>query len=91
VQQYNLKQGEYDLNLSKPSMYHQLHRQKKIMKQNIGRGKFTQFLILFKLGNQKKDILTYVQYLKALYKDLEFGFDDTLTMKIPSWIINQFA
>lgn len=63
----------------------------KIMKQNIGRGEFSQFPNLSQLSCQEKDVLTYVQHLNALLQDFESRFDDILTMKIPPWIIDPYG
>ncbi|CAH1993230.1 unnamed protein product [Acanthoscelides obtectus] len=43
----------------------------KLMKQNIGRGEFSQFPNLSQTSCQEDDVSTYVQYLNALYSDFE--------------------
>ncbi|CAH1986457.1 unnamed protein product [Acanthoscelides obtectus] len=60
----------------------------KLMKQNIGRGEFSQFPNLSQTSCQEDDVSTYVQHLNALYSDFEYRFEDILTMVIPPWIIN---
>lgn len=60
----------------------------KLMKQNIGRGEFSQFPNLSQTSCQEDDVSTYVQHLNALYSDFESRFEDILTMVIPPWIIN---
>ncbi|CAH1984688.1 unnamed protein product [Acanthoscelides obtectus] len=63
----------------------------KIMKQNIGRGEFSQFPNLSQTSCQEDDVSTYVQHLNALYSDFESGFEDILTTVIPPWIINPYG
>ncbi|CAH1998414.1 unnamed protein product [Acanthoscelides obtectus] len=62
-----------------------------IMKQNIGRGEFSQFPNLSQTSCQEDDVSTYVQHLNALYSDFESRFEDILTMVIPAWIINPYG
>ncbi|CAH1993695.1 unnamed protein product [Acanthoscelides obtectus] len=62
----------------------------KLMKQNIGRGQFSQFPNLSQTSCQEDDVSTYVQHLNALYLDFESRFEDILTMLIPPWIINPY-
>ncbi|CAH1980092.1 unnamed protein product [Acanthoscelides obtectus] len=62
----------------------------KLMKQNIGRGEFSQFPNLSQTSCQEDDVSTYVQHLNALYSDFESRFEDT-TMIIPPWIINPYG
>ncbi|CAH1984936.1 unnamed protein product [Acanthoscelides obtectus] len=52
------------------------------MKQNIGRGEFSQFPNLSQTSCQEDDVSTYVQHLNALYSDFECRFEDILTMTI---------
>ncbi|CAH1990853.1 unnamed protein product [Acanthoscelides obtectus] len=52
----------------------------KLMKQNIGRGEFSQFPNLSQTSCQGDDVSTYVQHLNALYSDFESRFEDILTM-----------
>ncbi|CAH1998620.1 unnamed protein product [Acanthoscelides obtectus] len=61
------------------------------MKQNIGRGEFSQFPNLSQTSCQEDDDSTYVQHLNALYSDFESRFWDILTMVIPPWIINPYG
>lgn len=63
----------------------------KLMKQNIGRGEFSQFPNLSQTSCQEDDVSTYVQHLNALYSDFESRFEDILTMVIPPWIINPYG
>lgn len=63
----------------------------KLMKQNIGRGEFSQFPNLSQTNCQEDDVSTYVQHLNALYSDFETRFEDVLTMVIPPWIINPYG
>ncbi|CAH1968119.1 unnamed protein product [Acanthoscelides obtectus] len=63
----------------------------KLMKQNIGRGDFSQFPNLSQTSCQEDDVSTYVQHLNALYSDFESRFEDILTMVIPAWIINPYG
>ncbi|CAH2009657.1 unnamed protein product [Acanthoscelides obtectus] len=63
----------------------------KLMKQNIGLGKFSQFPNLSQTSCQEDDVSTYVQHLNALYSDFESRFEDILTMVIPPWIINPYS
>ncbi|CAH1956418.1 unnamed protein product [Acanthoscelides obtectus] len=60
----------------------------KLMKQNIGRGEFSQFPNLSQTSCQEDDVSTYVQHINALYSDFESRFEDILTRIIPLWIIN---
>ncbi|CAH1971227.1 unnamed protein product [Acanthoscelides obtectus] len=60
----------------------------KLMKQNIGRGEFSQFPNLSQTSCQEDDVSTYVQHLNAVYSDFESRFEDILTMVIPPWINN---
>ncbi|CAH1963203.1 unnamed protein product [Acanthoscelides obtectus] len=62
----------------------------KLMKQNIGRGEFSQFPNLSQTSCQE-DVSTYVQHLNALCSDFESRFEDILTMVIPPWIINPYG
>ncbi|CAH2015113.1 unnamed protein product [Acanthoscelides obtectus] len=62
-----------------------------LMKQNIGRGEFSQFPNLSQTSCQADDVSTYVQHLNALYSDFESRFEDILTMVIPPWIINPYG
>ncbi|CAH1989329.1 unnamed protein product [Acanthoscelides obtectus] len=62
----------------------------KLMKQNIGRGEFSQFPNLSQTSCQEDDVSTYV-HLNALYSDFESRFEDILTMVIPPWIINPYG
>ncbi|CAH1992649.1 unnamed protein product [Acanthoscelides obtectus] len=52
------------------------------MKQNIGRGEFSQFPNLSQTSCQEDDVSTYVQHLNDLYSDFESMFEDILTMEI---------
>ncbi|CAH1962651.1 unnamed protein product [Acanthoscelides obtectus] len=61
------------------------------MKQNIGRGEFSQFPNLSQTSFQEDDVSTYVRHLNALYSDFESRFEDILTMAIPPWIINPYG
>ncbi|CAH1983844.1 unnamed protein product [Acanthoscelides obtectus] len=61
------------------------------MKQNIGRGEFSQFPNLSQTSCQEDDVSTYVQHLNALYSDFESRFEDILSMVIPPWIINPYG
>ncbi|CAH1992036.1 unnamed protein product [Acanthoscelides obtectus] len=61
------------------------------MKQNIGRGEFSQFPNLSQTSYQEDDVLTYVQHLNDLYSDFESRFEDILTMVILPWIINPYG
>ncbi|CAH1995989.1 unnamed protein product [Acanthoscelides obtectus] len=61
------------------------------MKQNIGRGEFSQFPNLSQTSCQEDDVSTYVQHLNALYSDFESRFEDILTTVIPPWISNPYA
>ncbi|CAH1980767.1 unnamed protein product [Acanthoscelides obtectus] len=63
----------------------------KLMKQNIGRGEFSQFPNLSQTSCQEDDVSTYVQHLNALYSDFVSRFEDILTMVIPPWIINPYG
>ncbi|CAH1993537.1 unnamed protein product [Acanthoscelides obtectus] len=63
----------------------------KLMKQNIGRGEFSQFPNLSQTSCQEDDVSTCVQHLNALYSDFESRFEDILTMVIPPWIINPYG
>lgn len=54
----------------------------KLMKQNIGRGKFSQFPNLSQTNCQEDNVSTYVQHLNILYSDFESRFEDILTMVI---------
>ncbi|CAH1963894.1 unnamed protein product [Acanthoscelides obtectus] len=63
----------------------------KLMKQNIGRGEFSQFPNLSQTSCQEDDVSTYVQHLNALYSDFKSRFEDILTMVIPPWIINPYG
>ncbi|CAH2011758.1 unnamed protein product [Acanthoscelides obtectus] len=62
----------------------------KLMKQNIGRGEFSQFPNLSQTSCQEDAVSTYVQHLSAIYSDFESRFEDILTMVIPPWIINPY-
>ncbi|KAJ8936216.1 hypothetical protein NQ318_016257 [Aromia moschata] len=61
------------------------------MKQNIGRGEFSQFPNLSQTICQEDAVLTYVQHLNALYADFKIRFEDMLNMVIPQWIINPYG
>ncbi|CAH1987646.1 unnamed protein product [Acanthoscelides obtectus] len=61
------------------------------MKQNLGRGEFSQFPNLSQTSCQEDDVSTYVQHLNVLYSDFESRFEDILTMVIPPWIINLYG
>ncbi|CAH1967351.1 unnamed protein product [Acanthoscelides obtectus] len=61
------------------------------MKQNIGRGEFSQFPNLSQTRCQEDDVSTHVQHLNALYSDFESRFEDILTMVKPPWIINPYG
>nr|CAH7727363.1 unnamed protein product [Callosobruchus chinensis] len=61
------------------------------MKQNIGRGEFSQFPNLSQNLSQEDDVSTYVQHLNALFSDSESRFEAILTMVIPPWIINPYG
>nr|CAH7727364.1 unnamed protein product [Callosobruchus chinensis] len=50
------------------------------MKQNIGRGEFSQFPNLSQNLSQEDDVSTYVQHLNALFSDSESRFEAILTM-----------
>ncbi|CAH1959044.1 unnamed protein product [Acanthoscelides obtectus] len=63
----------------------------KLMKQNIGRGEFSQFPNLSQTSCQEDDVSTYFQHLNALYSDFESRLEDILTMVIPPWIINPYG
>ncbi|CAH1973659.1 unnamed protein product [Acanthoscelides obtectus] len=63
----------------------------KLMKQNIGRGEFSQFPNLSQTSCQEDDVSTYVRHLNALYSHFESRFEDILTMVIPPWIINPYG
>ncbi|CAH1954649.1 unnamed protein product [Acanthoscelides obtectus] len=63
----------------------------KLMKQNTGRGEFSQFPNLSQTSCQEDDVSTYVQHLNALYSDFESRFEDIVTMVIPPWIINPYG
>ncbi|CAH1996338.1 unnamed protein product [Acanthoscelides obtectus] len=63
----------------------------KLMKQNIGRGEFSQFPNLSQTSCQEDDVSTYVQHLNALYSDFESRFEDILTTVIPPWIIKPYG
>ncbi|CAH1991901.1 unnamed protein product [Acanthoscelides obtectus] len=52
------------------------------MKQNIGRGEFSQFPKLSQTSCQEDDVSTYVQHLNGLYSDFESRFEDILTMTL---------
>ncbi|CAH2013861.1 unnamed protein product [Acanthoscelides obtectus] len=52
----------------------------KLMKQNIGRGEFSQFPNLSQTSCQEDDVSNYLQHLNALYSDFESRFEDILTM-----------
>ncbi|CAH2004070.1 unnamed protein product [Acanthoscelides obtectus] len=52
------------------------------MKQNIGRGEFSQFPNLSQTSCQEDDVSPYVQHLNALYSDFESRFEDILTMPL---------
>nr|CAH7731474.1 unnamed protein product [Callosobruchus chinensis] len=56
----------------------------KLIKQNIGRGEFSQFPNLSQTNCQEDDVSTYVstyvRHLNALYSDFESRFEDILTM-----------
>ncbi|CAH1995469.1 unnamed protein product [Acanthoscelides obtectus] len=60
------------------------------MKQNIGRGEFSQFPNLSQTSCQEDDVSTYVQHLNALYSDFESRFEDILTVVVTPWIINPY-
>ncbi|CAH1956007.1 unnamed protein product [Acanthoscelides obtectus] len=49
----------------------------KLMKQNIGRGEFSQFPNLSQTSCQEDDVSTYVQHLNALYSDFESDYGNT--------------
>ncbi|CAH2012366.1 unnamed protein product [Acanthoscelides obtectus] len=53
----------------------------KLMKQNIGRGEFSQFPNLSQTSCQEDDVSTYVQHLNAPYSDFESRFEDILNME----------
>ncbi|CAH1971884.1 unnamed protein product [Acanthoscelides obtectus] len=55
----------------------------KLMKQNIGRGEFSQFPNLSQTSCQEDDFSTYSVF--------ESRFEDILTMVIPPWIINPYG
>nr|CAI5863510.1 unnamed protein product [Callosobruchus analis] len=55
------------------------------MKQNIGRGEFSQSPNLSQTNCQEDDVSTCVQHLNALYSDFESRFEGILTMVIPPW------
>ncbi|CAH1995109.1 unnamed protein product [Acanthoscelides obtectus] len=61
------------------------------MKQNIGRGEFSQFPNLSETSCQEDDVSTYVQHLNALYSDFKSRFEDILTMVILPWIMNPYG
>ena len=63
----------------------------KLMKQNIGRGEFSQFPNLSQINCQEDDISTYVQHLNALHSDFETRFEGILSMVIPQWVINPYG
>ncbi|CAH2014383.1 unnamed protein product [Acanthoscelides obtectus] len=63
----------------------------KLMKQNIGRGEFSQFPNLSQTSCQEDDVSTYVHHLNALYSDFGSRFEDIFTMVIPPWIINPYG
>nr|CAH7761336.1 unnamed protein product [Callosobruchus chinensis] len=48
------------------------------MKQNIGRGEFSQFPNLSQTNCQEDDVSTYVQHLNALYSDFDLGISAIL-------------
>nr|CAH7731473.1 unnamed protein product [Callosobruchus chinensis] len=58
----------------------------KLIKQNIGRGEFSQFPNLSQTNCQEDDVSTYVstyvRHLNALYSDFESRFEDILTMEL---------
>jgi len=61
------------------------------MKQNIGRGEFSQFPNLSQTNCQDDDVSAYIQHLNALYADFKIRFEDILTMEIPQCIINPYG
>ncbi|KAJ8948974.1 hypothetical protein NQ318_022998 [Aromia moschata] len=54
----------------------------KLMKQNIGRGEFSQFPNLSRTNCHEDDVLTYVQHLNSLYADFKIRFEDVLNMEL---------
>ncbi|CAH2010030.1 unnamed protein product [Acanthoscelides obtectus] len=48
------------------------------MKQNIGRGEFSQYPNLSQTSCQEDDVSSYVQHLNALYSYFESRFEDIL-------------
>lgn len=60
------------------------------MKQNIGRGEFSQFPNLEHTKCQEEDIFIYV-HLNSLYSDFKIRFEDILNMVIPQWIIDPYV
>ncbi|CAH1968986.1 unnamed protein product [Acanthoscelides obtectus] len=63
----------------------------KSVKQNFGRGEFSQFPNLSQTSCQEDDVSTYVQHLNALYSDFESRFEDISTMVLPPCIINPYG
>ncbi|CAH1976222.1 unnamed protein product [Acanthoscelides obtectus] len=61
------------------------------MKQNIGRGEFSQFPNLSQTSCQKDDVSTYVQHLNTLYPDFESRYENILAIVIPPWIIDPYG
>ncbi|CAH1993401.1 unnamed protein product [Acanthoscelides obtectus] len=59
------------------------------MKQNIGRGEFSQFPNLSQTSGQEDDVSTYVQHLNVLYSDFESRFEDILTMELTELSTNE--
>ncbi|CAH2010341.1 unnamed protein product [Acanthoscelides obtectus] len=88
----NLQLQGDNLNLIKTkSILSAFRARVKLMKQNIGRGEFSQFPNLSQASCQEDDVSTYVQHLNALYSDFESRFEDILTMVLPPWIINPYG
>ncbi|CAH1977859.1 unnamed protein product [Acanthoscelides obtectus] len=84
----NLKLQSDSLNLIKTkSISSAFLARVKLMKQNIRRGEFSQFLNLSQTSCQEDDVSTYVQH----YLDFESRFEDILTIVIPPWIVNPYG
>nr|CAH7761335.1 unnamed protein product [Callosobruchus chinensis] len=58
------------------------------MKQNIGRGEFSQFPNLSQTNCQEDDVSTYVQHLNALYSDFDLGLRGDLRLTLTKLTTN---
>ncbi|CAG9783022.1 unnamed protein product [Diatraea saccharalis] len=59
-------------------------------KKNMGRCEFLKFLNLSK-SCSNDDLFAYCQYLENLHIDFTERYQDSLTLEIPEWVLDQFS